>query len=530
VSGVGYTPGESNSKTDLTLNAAVVADGATIKTINFEYTVSETINSDFSSATSATATSGGSGSYSLALTSVDNDRYVNYRFVVEFEGDVASITTPAAAVRTLASPTVTTVSHSLSNFVDNESFTVTLGGTINANNISSSDTANDITAAAFLVSTSTDLSNADRYAITGTLPGGNTTTTVTREITDLVAGQKYYFTLEATNPAGTNQGAIQSFTVIGVPSVVTDSIIISADGSAALTGTVNPNFNNLTEVVFKLTTTDTPPETRELEAGLVVTSGNQPVPFSYLVSDLVPGDYTFQLTTQYSLNPLTQLAFNPRTETATGSVVPFSVIGPEAPRNISAFASGPQTVQITWQAPTGGASPLGYEVEVSDDGTTFVRAPEFYASDGQFALENLSPETQYSFRVVTASIFGDSPPSSVVTVTTPSLPLPPVGRSGGSPSATVDTPDTATSPPSTNSNANHTGGTSGPSDTLDAVTENPNTNNPIEPSSPNGTEETLSPENLPSGSSNILWVIALAGTGLLLLFTIFIVLIRRKKT
>ncbi len=73
----------------------------------------------------------------------------------------------------------------------------------------------------------------------------NTTHTVSVDLTGLTAGQSYCAQLTATNPSGTAQGGLVSFTA-GAPAVSTDDAEPTGASTATVTGQVNPDGQSTT--------------------------------------------------------------------------------------------------------------------------------------------------------------------------------------------------------------------------------------------------------------------------------------------
>jgi hypothetical protein len=432
VTNVSYTPSATpaNSETDLTLNANVVLDRAIIDTIKFEYVVSTSGTVDFNSAAEAVAVPTTGTGYELDLTGQPNDHYVHYRMVVSFQDGVDTITTESSTVRTLASPTVNTDSAAASAFdKDANTFTLTLDGSINANNVSSSDTVNDIQSARFLVSENADLSNATSHPLTSSLPTGNSTTTVTLEIPNTPAGKKYFYALEATNAAGTNLGATLSISQSGVPSVTSEPAVINADGSVTIRGTVDPNLSPLTKVAFVLDTVPTS-DVREIELVHLSEDGDSPIAFTYQVNDAVPGDYTFKLIASNAQDSM---------EVESSSTI-FNILSALPPTNLTGESSPGGGALVSWLAPTSGAGILGFELllaeVVSESCSTFRSYPDAFSSAGEHTLTSLEPETEYCIKVVSNSMVGSSEPSQVIRLTTLSATSP--GLPGNPPGTAPD--------------------------------------------------------------------------------------------
>jgi hypothetical protein len=415
VTGVGYTPNASpaNSQTDLTLNADVSLDGATIASIEFEYTVtSPGASADFTSATKVSASTTTGSGYKVDLTAQPNESFVNYRLVVTFAGGIASITTASASFRTLAAPTVLTGDAAISGGLSSSnSYTMTLDGTINANNVTSSDALNNITAAEFLVGESADLSDAVSYRVTSALPTGNSDTRVALDIENLVAGKTYYFALRATNAAGTNTGGIRSFSVAGAPNVTTLQPSFAADGMVVLSGRVNPNLETLIKVEISLDAINVAdPDTRLLEIVHNAPDGNVEIEYSYEIPELTAGDYVFRLEAENSLGR------------SVGNIVHFSVVGPGVPTSLQGSAVSATSISINWQAPAAGATVIDYQIEYAEySGVcgSYQIYPALPSTLTQRVLTDLRPDTEYCLRVSSVALNGVSGATDVVTIKTP---------------------------------------------------------------------------------------------------------------
>jgi hypothetical protein len=415
VTGVGYTPNASpaNSQTDLTLNADVSLDGATIASIEFEYTVtSPGASADFTSATKVSASTTTGSGYKVDLTAQPNESFVNYRLVVTFAGGIASITTASASFRTLAAPTVLTGDAAISGGLSSSnSYTMTLDGIINANNVTNSDTLNNITAAEFLVGESADLSDAVIYQVTSALPTGNSDTRVALDIENLVAGKTYYFALRATNAAGTNTGGIRSFSVAGAPNVTTLQPSLAADGMVVLSGRVNPNLETLIKVEISLDAINVAdPDTRLLEIVHNAPDGNVEIEYSYEIPELTAGDYVFRIEAENSLGR------------SVGNIVHFSVVGPGVPTSLQGSAVSATSISINWQAPSAGAALIDYQVEYAEfSGScgSYLIYPALPSTLTQRTLTGLQPDTEYCLRVSSVALNGISPATDVTQVKTP---------------------------------------------------------------------------------------------------------------
>jgi hypothetical protein len=231
---------------------------------------------------------------------------------------------------------------------------------------------------------------------------------VSKSIINLIAGKEYFYTLEATNIAGTNIGSIRSFVVAGVPSISAQPAIFNSDGSITLTGSINPNFGSLSDLQFELNTNPTS-DTRLLELTAPTDSGNSPLSFSFQVNDLIPGDYSFRLLGENNIGP------------SQSQLLTFSIASVQPPTNLNSFSIRAREAGLAWIAPASGSAVSGYELYLSEDCVRFERVPDLFLTAGPHTLSNLNPETRYCVRVVSTSIVGDSVPSAVYRFTTLSL-------------------------------------------------------------------------------------------------------------
>jgi hypothetical protein len=312
----------------------------------------------------------------------------------------------------LAAPSVRTGGNLTYNFVNNQTFTVSLSGVVNANNVSSSDTQNNITNAEFLVSEAPDLSGATSYPITGAPPTGNTDTTVTTTISDLVAGKTYFYSLRASNVAGTNSGEVRSFTVQGLPSATVQQPSIAADGTVVLSALVNPNLSSLSKIEFIFEEgTSLTPDARPLEILTAGQDGGNDISVAYQLSELTPGDYTYRIDVTNGVG------------VTESSLQTFSIIGPEPASNLSGSATGPTSANLSWQAPTSGATILDYNIETSTDCVNFTLYPDDFSTATSTQLTSLLPETEYCIRVIAVAMAGEAAASNVIRLRTLAAPV-----------------------------------------------------------------------------------------------------------
>jgi len=125
------------------------------------------------------------------------------------------------------------------------STTVTLNGTVNPNGGSTT------------VAFEYGLTNGYGSEATATQSpvSGTTDQSVTADLTGLVPGNTYHFRVQATNSAGTNNGADETFTTdIAIPTATTDSATFVTSTTVTLNGTVNPH-GSTTAYYFEYGTT-----------------------------------------------------------------------------------------------------------------------------------------------------------------------------------------------------------------------------------------------------------------------------------
>ena len=110
---------------------------------------------------------------------------------------------------------------------------------------------------------------------------------------------------------------------------------------------------------------------------------------------------------------------------------------PGAPTGLTAMASGADTINLSWTAPTsdGGATITGYKVEVKA-GTLFAALATVTTTS--YSHTGLEPESRVTYRVKATNSVGDSAPSSEATATTDEIADAPIITISGP--ASVDEP------------------------------------------------------------------------------------------
>lgn len=195
----------TGSSSSVTYNSATVSgsvsddNGATVTTrgICYNTTGSPTVDS------SKVASGSGEGDFSSNLTGLNPDTtYYARAYATNSQG--ASYGGQISFVTLSAEPTVTTTSGATGITTS----TATVAGNV------TSDNGSTITERGFCYSTSTNPTTANAKAIVS-----GTTGAMSKEITGLAIGTKYYFKAYATNARGTGYGSQSSFTTLpGNPS------------------------------------------------------------------------------------------------------------------------------------------------------------------------------------------------------------------------------------------------------------------------------------------------------------------------
>lgn len=89
---------------------------------------------------------------------------------------------------------------------------------------------------------------------------------------------------------------------------------------------------------------------------------------------------------------------------------------PNAPTNLTAAPQSASQVKLTWVDNSNNES--AFKIQRSPDGITFTTVGTASVNATTFTDNNLTPSTQYFYRVVATNVVGDSGPSNVVSATT----------------------------------------------------------------------------------------------------------------
>ncbi|NIM12420.1 MAG: hypothetical protein GTO45_09925 [Candidatus Aminicenantes bacterium] len=239
----------SVSAVGATLNGTVNANNFTT-TVTFQYGTTTnygtTVTADQSPVTGASATA-----VSKTITGLTPNTTYHYRvraqgFGTSFGADMTFTTAGSPTAVTNAATSIIATA-------------VTLNGTVNANNASTT-----VTFEYGLDTSYGKVVTADQSPVTG-----STDTAVSNRLNSLTPNTTYHYRVVATNVNDTVYGADRSFTTLGIaPTVVTDAATAVSSSGATLKGTVNAK-NDSTTVTFQYGT--------DTNYGSSVTAAQSPV-------------------------------------------------------------------------------------------------------------------------------------------------------------------------------------------------------------------------------------------------------------
>lgn len=109
-------------------------------------------------------------------------------------------------------------------------------------------------------------------------------------------------------------------------------------------------------------------------------------------------------------------------------VIAAGAVAPVAPSNLSATAASATRIDLAWTDNSGNES--GFEIEWSDDGTTFTQLASVGEDGTSYEHTGLTAETTYSYRIRAVNAVGSSAYSNVDAATTPPTPTVPSGPTG----------------------------------------------------------------------------------------------------
>ncbi len=263
----------------------------------------------------------------------------------------------------------------------------TLNGTVNPNGQS--------TDYLFRYGTSPTALSSDTAPATSA-GNGSAPAAATAMVTGLAPSTTYYFQVEATNGAGTSDGAIKSFTTNAQPTVTTGSATGVTGTSATLNGTVNPAGSPTTYHFEYGTTTGYGTNTATISAGSGTTTQSVSAPISGLTTGQT---YHFRLVAVNTGGSSNGDDASFKTFAApvatTGTASPVTPVG--ATLNATVNPSGqPTSYHFEWGTNTnyGNLTPSASAGSDSHDHSVSAN------------ITGLTPSTPYHFRIVASNATG----------------------------------------------------------------------------------------------------------------------------
>jgi len=271
----------------------------------------------------------------------------------------------------------------------------------------------------------------------------------TANVTGLTDGTTYIWRVSALNASGTSQ-----------PSAASTGVVAGALPSAPRDVTVSGVRSTEVDLTWDPPAVLGASEIQDYRVEFSIGDSSSWVTFADTGDDTTSitmtglttgGIYRFRVSAKNSLG--WSPASDPTPEQYVGDV-------PEAPLNPRVSGWSRTGVQLSWQAPDPGSSPItGYQIEYSSDsGTEWTTFPTTYAaSDTEGSVSGLTENREYQLRVLALNAAGPSSPSSIVTQVIGLLPSNPrnvvatvVSQETGSVRVSWDAPeDVGSSPVST---------------------------------------------------------------------------------
>jgi hypothetical protein len=255
------------TNTAATLNGAVNANGSAT-TVTFEYGPTILYGLEIS-ATPATATGTSITNVSAALSGLIPGTLYHYRVKAVNSGGT-SYSTDMTFTTTQVPVSVTEQASLIANT------TVTLNGTVNANNLSTTVTFEYGLTIAY---------GSPASAVPSPVTGG-TPTTVSSAITGLTQGTTYHYRVKAASSGGTSYGDDVQFVTLQPPTATTSAATSVANTTATLNGVANAK-NSFTTITFEYGLTTSYGST--ITAAQSPLTGNSSTNVSADVSGLTPG-------------------------------------------------------------------------------------------------------------------------------------------------------------------------------------------------------------------------------------------------
>jgi len=377
--------------TNATLNATVNPNGAAT-TAYFQYGL--TTNYGSFTATNSLAAGNATLSVSNLIGGLTPATTYHFRIVgsntfgADVGADLTFITAAVPVATTLAASSVTATS-------------ATLNGTIKTGGLN--------TMAYFRYGLTASYGS---FSTTNSLPGTNTTLSVSNVLGSLAPNTTYHFQLVATNSAGSGQGGDLTFTTL--PSVTTSPATGITTTSATLNGTVAAG-NGVTTVYFQYGLTT---NYGSYTVTNTVSSTNATVSVSNVISGLVPGTtYHFQLVGTNTVGTSLGVA---RTLTTGAGAPTATTVGATNVTATNALLTGSLT--------TGGLNTSAYfRHGLTTNYGSFTATNSLAATNTTLSVSNstsgLAPGTTYHCQLVVSNSAGTALSADLAFAT---LALPPV--------------------------------------------------------------------------------------------------------
>jgi phosphodiesterase/alkaline phosphatase D-like protein len=302
----------SITRTSVTLGGSVNPNGADTHSV-FAYGTSSTL----AGATKTISVDIGSVAHAVAVKASINNLIAGTKYYYQVQATNSAGTTNGAIKSFITSPAIKpTATTGAASSITRTSATV--AGSWNPNG---SDTHID-----FAYGTSSTLTMAKKTTsrdVGSSALGGSGSV----PLTGLIAGTKYYYQVQATNKAGTTNGAIKSFTTSPAikPAVKTGAASSITATSAMIAGSVNPNGAD-THFVFAYGTSSTlagAKKTTSMDAHSGTTAVNESAPLTGLTSGT---KYYYQIQATNSAGT-TNGAISNFTTTGTTATKPTATTG-----------------------------------------------------------------------------------------------------------------------------------------------------------------------------------------------------------
>ncbi|MBO9614828.1 MAG: fibronectin type III domain-containing protein [Dyadobacter sp.] len=232
--------------------------------------------------------------------------------------------------------------------------------------------------------------------------------TITYQNRSLKSGTKYWYRVRARNASGasgySNIANATTLVIITIPKAPS-ALVANAASSSQINVSWTDNAND--ETGFELErSTDALSFTKIAELGPNVTT--------YQHTGLAPA-------TRYWYRVLAKNAAGKSAYSNIASATTRQVV-PGAPSGLTATAVSVSQIDLKWADNADNES--GYQVERSQNGTTFTKIAEIAANATTYQSTGLAPATNYSYRVRAVNAVGASAYSNIASAKTQNVPVP----------------------------------------------------------------------------------------------------------